>query len=105
MISRVHIVEDFQRMGHRIIVIGRQYPGEPTSYLKADGTWEPVQEGAYIAPDHHNIGFYMPEGILDAICQKHLGIEAPTPATERHLTDAQATRDRLLALIEKRGLR
>jgi len=39
-------------------------------------------------------------GALDAIVAEYQKVAAPQPATERHLTDALATRDRLLAMVE-----
>jgi len=101
VIERVLIVDEFQTMGHRVIVIGRPYPGAPTHYMLGDGTWEPVSENATpIDPSHSTVGFRLPEGALDAIVAEYQKVAAPQPATERHLTDALATRDRLLAMVE-----
>lgn len=100
MIERVLILDEFQTMGHRIIVLARPYPGAPTAYLKGTGEWEAIEENARF-PATPDFGIVLPEGALDAIVSKHLGVAAPTPATERHLTDAIMVRDRLLALVEK----
>jgi hypothetical protein len=102
IIQDVHIFPDWARLGHRIIVRGREYPGAPAAILKADGSWEPVRESGAIDPEAGDYGIRLPEGALDAIVAKHLEVAAPHPATERHLTDAIAVRDRLLALVEKR---
>lgn len=60
-----------------------------------------VPEAAPIDPGGHNIGFTFPEGALDAIVHEYLKIAAPQQATERHLEDAMAVRDRLLTMAEK----
>jgi hypothetical protein len=99
MIERVHIVDDWQRMGHQVVVIGRAHPGAPSAWLTADGEWEPLKEAAMPGDP---IGFRLPEGALDAIVDAYAKVAAPHPATERHLTDALAVRDRLLALVEKK---
>lgn len=98
MIDRVYIHEEWHRDVKRVVVLGRAYPGAPRGWLKADGTWEPLNEAA--TPDE-NVGFVMPEGALEAIVEA-VGGTAPQPATDRHLQDAIAVRDRLLALVEKR---
>ena len=99
MIERVHIVEDWQRMGHQVVILGRHHPGAPTCWLTAQGEWEPLKEGSMPGDP---IGFKFPEGALDALVNAYAKVAAPHPATERHLTDALAVRDRLLAMVEKR---
>lgn len=101
-VERVHVIEDWATMGHRVIVRGRPYPGAPASCLRADGEWEPITEGSRPNPSGEGFGFTLPDGALDAIVAEHLKVAAPQPATERHLSDAIAVRDRLLALVEKR---
>lgn len=102
IIEDVRILDDWAREGHRVIVVGRPGPGAPRSYLKADGTWMPVSELHHLAAgEDRGVGFTLPEGALDAICAKYLGVAAPTPASERHLRDALTVRDRLLTLVEK----
>lgn len=99
MIERVWIAPDFARMGHYVAIIGRQYPGGPSSVLQADGEWKPIVEGAMVQDWS---GFRLPEGALDALIAEYQKIAAPHPATERHLSDAIEVRDRLLSLMEKR---
>lgn len=97
-VERVLVVDDYVTMGHRVVVVGRPHPGARPAHLKGDGTWQDIEESVSVPDD---IGFRFPEGVLDAIVQEHLGVAAPQPATERHLTDAIAVRDRLLCLIEE----
>lgn len=99
MIERVHIVEDWARMGHHLVILGREHPGARRGWLRADGGWEPLTENTQTDTE---IGFRLPEGALDAILAEYAKVAAPHPATERHLEDAVAVRDRLLALVEKR---
>lgn len=94
----VHIQPQWHRRGEkRLIVVGFAYPGAPRSWLKADGTWEPLTE-TMLPPD--DIGFLLPPGVLEAIVAA-AGDIAPEPATERHLQDAIMVRDRLLTLAER----
>jgi hypothetical protein len=99
VIERVYIGEDWARMGHQLVILGRQHPGAPRAWLRADGEWEPLQEGAQ---QDSTVGFRLPEGAMDAIVAAYAKTAAPHPATERHLEDAVAVRDRLLALVEKK---
>lgn len=104
-VQSVHVLEDFQTEGHRIFVLGRD--GERRRcFLGADGEWHPITEmyahgGDGPSVGHHPDGIYLPRGVLDAIVAKHTRTTAPEAATERHLEDAMAIRDRLLALVEK----
>lgn len=98
MIERVHIAEHWPTGGHRVVVLGRAMPGAPASWLKADGTWEPVTENSHV---DDTVGFQLPEGALDAIVAAAHATTTAQPATERHLKDTIAVRDRLLALVEK----
>lgn len=95
----VHIQPQWHRRRgeKRLIVLGYEYSGAPRGWLKADGTWEPFKEGMLMPDD---MGFLLPPGVLEAIVAA-AGDIAPEPATERHLQDAIAVRDRLLALAEK----
>jgi hypothetical protein len=98
MIERVHIVEDWHRMGHVVVVLGRPHPGAPMSYLRETGEWEPLAENA---SPMDPVGFRLPEGALDAIVAAYQKVAAPQPATERHLSDAVGVRDRLLAIVDR----
>jgi hypothetical protein len=98
VIERVHIVEDWARQAHQVVIIGRQYPGGPRCWLTAEGEWEPIPESATTPA---RAGFTFPEGALDALVAAHNGVTAPQPAIERHLDDAITVRDRLLALVER----
>ena len=100
MIERVHIIEDFQTMGHRVIIAGRQYPGATPSYLTADGEWEPITEIS-TSIDPGDIGFRFPEGALDALVSAARNVTPTVPAIEQHLADAIAVRDRLLTIVER----
>jgi hypothetical protein len=102
VIERVYIQPDFARMGHYVAFIGRPHPGAPGAVLQQDGSWKPIEEGAVVQDWS---GFRFPEGALDLLVAEYSKIAAPTPATERHLKDATAVRDRLLSMIEQRGLR
>lgn len=102
MIERVRIVENFQTLGHQVVVAGRPHPGAPMHYMTPTGEWVRISEGAMLPSD---IGFKLPEGALDAIMREYLKVAAPNEATGQHLADAVAVRDRLLAMLEKRGIR
>lgn len=93
----VHIIDEFMTASHRLIVLGRDHEGR-RCILTGAGEWEPVREGS----DHS--GIYLPEGVLDAIVAKYRGTTPAQPATERHLDDAIAVRDRLLKIVEDRPL-
>lgn len=100
-IERVGVLEDFVRAGHRLLIVGRRPPAVGRYWFTGatvDGAarWEPLTENVDFG---RVVGIPLAEGMLDAICEAHLGIAAPTPATERHLLDAIATRDRLLTII------
>jgi hypothetical protein len=99
MIDQVFIQDDWMRNGHWLVILGRPMPGAPRHWLRADGEWEPLVEGAQV---EQSAGFRLPEGALDAIVSAYAKVATPHPATERHLEDAVAVRDRLLALVEKK---
>lgn len=88
VIERVRIVENFATLGHTVIVAGRPNPAGPMHFMTPTGGWVKI-----------------PEGALDAIVHEYLKVAAPSEATAQHLDDAVEIRNRLLALIEKRGLR
>lgn len=99
IIEKVHIVENWTRQEHQVVVVGRLHADAPRAWLAADGTWHAFEEGSPRNDD--SIGLLLPEGVLDAIVAAHQGVTAPTPAIERHLNDAVAVRDRLLAIVER----
>lgn len=99
MIEQVRIVENWQTRGHVVVILGRSHPGAPRAWLKPDGQWEPLREDAY-STDVGDMGIVLPKGALDALVHEHMKTSAPNDATERHLLDAVAVRDRLLAIVE-----
>lgn len=76
--------------------------GENTpSIMRFDGeqrltVLEQVSEGATVEPT-----FTIPALALEALLREASGFVAATDATTRHLDDAVAVRDRLLALVER----
>lgn len=94
MDPRVHLYEDWQTGGWRILVRARTVPGGPYLGWRADGQWEEIKEGG------ESPGVLVPEGVLDKVVEQYLKVRAPTQATQDHLVDAMAVRDRLLTLIE-----
>lgn len=108
MIERVVIQENWQTRGHLVWVLGRDHPGAPTSVLQAPESgafgprWEPITEPAVNGGDVVAT-IDLPEGALDALVAAARNVQAPHPATERHLDDAIAVRDRLLSLVERKA--
>lgn len=105
IVSSVFILDEFMTGGHRLIITGRNFEGRP-AYLNSDGEWEPIHdygatndEGAQVGTMPPGIS--LPAGVLDAIVAKATGTTPPQAATERHLNDAIAVRDRLLTLVEQ----
>lgn len=95
--EEVRILDDWPTGGHLVYVLGRIYPGGPRGILHADGrTVVAVEEGALLPEPTARF----PEGVLDRIVEAH-GRTAPQPATERHLEDAIAVRDRLLGIVDR----
>jgi hypothetical protein len=104
-VERVVIEENWATQGHRIWVIGRAHPGAPTALLQAPapGDLGPRWETLYTAAATQQTTvptIDLPAGALDALVAAARGVQAPHPATERHLDDAVAVRDRLLGLVE-----
>lgn len=97
---KVNLMEDWQTGGWRILIRGRGGPGEPYSYLREDGRWETVEEGAGFA-DGAAMGVLVPEGALEEIVRQFLKVKEPQQATQDHLKDAIGVRDRLLAMVER----
>ena len=94
-VTRVHIVDDFQRDGHDVYVLSRQL-GQ-MAILRADGEWEALDPAAQeqAAPT-----LRLPEGALDAIVAQAQGLQPRAAAVEDvlrdALTDARGVRDRVL---------
>lgn len=105
-VDQVLLLEEFQTDAHRVIALGRGHQGT-RYYLDGTTGWQPITEGGAYSEGGGVMGdrppgIYLPHGVLDAIVTQHHRTTAPQPATERHLEDAIATRDRLLTLVEKR---
>ena len=75
----------------------RLYQTEPGNLWRI----EEVPEGAILSEP----SLTLPTDMLTALIAEASDHLPPSAATDRHLQDAQTTRDRLLAMIEKRGLR
>jgi hypothetical protein len=106
ILDKVHVLEDYRTLGHRLLVFGRGL-NFGRCWLDGDGEWHEITEDGAIAPGGGEMGerlpgIYLPAGALDAVVSAYHGTTAPQPATERHLEDAIAVRDRLLTLVEKR---
>ena len=95
MFEAIHILPDWMTMGHRLVIQGRIWDGK-RAWLNGDGEWIELTEADQLSP----LGIRLPEGALDAIVAKHTSTRPPQAATERHLEDACAIRDRLLTLLE-----
>jgi len=101
VIQKVHIEEDFPTGGHRVYVLGRPFPGEPRSILRADGNWEKLPEAGHYGPGDTPPTLVLPDGALDALVQAAVGASPPQPATQEALQDTRGVRDRLLGLVER----
>jgi hypothetical protein len=96
-VQRVRVVDDFITGGHRLLIMGRDRVTGGRVYLARSGETIGFGENEDIG----DRGILLPEGVLDEVCRQHLGVTAPTTATERHLLDVVAVRDRTLTLVER----
>jgi hypothetical protein len=93
----VHIERDWLNDGYSISFFERH----PTRVMRRSEqgiiTWESVDDGA----DPVEPTFRLPADALEALLAEAEKVIPASHATERHLTDAVAVRDRLLALVEE----
>lgn len=97
-----HIVPDFLTRGHRVYLIERVPVGRRMilRFVEGQSSWEEIHEAT--EPD---ASLHLPEGALETLLKAAEGYVPATEAVLVALMDTRDTRDRLLALIEKRGLR
>jgi hypothetical protein len=92
----VHIERDWLRLGYSITFFER-HPTRVMRLSELGATWEAVEEGA--APTEPTL--HLPADALEALLAEAEKVIPASHATERHLTDAVAVRDRLLTLVEE----
>ncbi len=104
---RVHIERVWQRQELDIWIWDRAGKFATFATVGDDGRlsveWKEEPEGTFI--DDRPPTLRLQPEVLEAIIRAAEGHVHPQDATTRHLDDATATRDRLLTMIETRGLR
>lgn len=98
---KVFIDHQFQMNSVRLYVLDPAGPGAQRLWQSKGGdqwSFEEIKDGQ--AADHLPATIEMPMGMLEAIVAAAHDILPPSAATDRHLKDAVAVRDRLLTLIE-----
>lgn len=94
---RARIEDDFPRRGVKVWVY--RDDSRP-AVLRLDETglerWDELAIGVDVEPT-----LVLPEAALAAIVAEAGNVLPPSAATDRHLTDAVAVRDRLLTLVER----
>ncbi len=108
---RVHLERSWSTGGWNAYIISRGRPGH-SSYWKWDGEqWvqadftegQMPEDGIHASTKPYSITF--PDTVLEAIVAQAIEKLPADGSMANHLKDAQATRDRLLAMIEARGIR
>lgn len=91
----VRLERNWMRMGYDVTFYERS-PLRVMRLGELGPTWETVNETVDAAPTLH-----LPGDALEALLAEAEKVIPASHATERHLSDAVAVRDRLLALVEE----
>jgi hypothetical protein len=100
---KVHIERDWMSRSLRVwFYESARENGATLIKVKGSDALERVEVPAGVHPEPSLV---LPEDFVEALIREASDVLPPSDATSAHLSDARSTRDRLLAMIEKRGLR
>jgi hypothetical protein len=99
----VRLEQDWPRDGFNLWIYDLAGQHIVIHRYEGDGVWRTDRQDANTQLGDPSL--FLPRPILEDLIRASEGHVHAQDATVRHLDDVTSTRDRLLALIEKRGLR